>query len=152
MPANGPINIVTSNGYVRTDNASSPAYVGNGTGGTPPEQYVAYPPSNPTGSAILPGQTAILRSNQTGLFCRLAPLPSNSTQLGLVCDQPTAATATPLTYTGSGLSSNGVPLVSSGPGAPMLLANTTTVPATSGASNMTFPQAPTGEQPPPRQQ
>ncbi len=42
---------------------------------------------------------------------------------GMVCDQPTLAGATPLTYTGSGLAYQSVPLVSTGPGAPLVLAN-----------------------------
>ena len=147
MPANRPIEILTSSGFVHVDNGSSPAYVGNGTGSTPAEQFTAYSPSNATASSILPGETAILRSNLTGLYCRLAPLPSNSTQLGMVCDQPTAATATPLTYTGSGLSTtNGVPLVAAGPGAPLLLANTSTSPVTPSSTNITFPVAPQGEE------
>jgi hypothetical protein len=61
----------------------------------------------------------------------------------MLCDQPTAATATPLTYTGTGLSSaEGVPLVASGPGAPLVLANTTTTPPAPDSNSLTF--TPTG--------
>ena len=47
---------------------------------------------------------------------------------GMVCDQPTAATATVMTYTGSGLSYNGIPLVATAPGQPLVLTNSTTFP------------------------
>jgi hypothetical protein len=46
----------------------------------------------------------------------------------MICDQPTLATATILTYTGDGLSYNGIDLVASGPGQPLLLDNTTRTP------------------------
>jgi hypothetical protein len=80
------------------------------------------------------------------MWCRLAPLPSNTTQIGMVCDQPTSATATPLTYTGDGLAYNGVQLVSPGPGQPLLLANTTATPVTGPtADNLTLtPAEPSG--------
>jgi hypothetical protein len=64
---------------------------------------------------------------QTGMWCQLRPLPSNTSQIGMICDQPTAATATVMTYTGSGLAYNGIDLVASGPGLPLLLENTTAV-------------------------
>lgn len=70
-----PINIRTGSGsYVRTDNLNLHATVGvNGTGKTPPEQYIAYHPANPDDSSpIQPGQPVLLRSQQTGKLCRLA--------------------------------------------------------------------------------
>jgi hypothetical protein len=107
IPPNTPLNIISPNGsYVRSDNSSSPATVGTGTGGTAPEQYLAFHPDNLNStSPIEPYDTAVLRSVETGLWCRLAPLTSNTTQIGMICDQPTAATGTTLTYTGDGLSS-----------------------------------------------
>jgi hypothetical protein len=75
MPPLVPINIRTSVGdYVRTDNLNLHAIVGvNGTGRTPPEQYVAYHPDNPASSLpIQPGRLALLRSQQTGKLCRIA--------------------------------------------------------------------------------
>jgi hypothetical protein len=130
-------------GYVRTDSATSPASTGTGDGTTPPEQFTAVNPTS-TSSAIEPGDTAILKSEATGMYCRLAPLPNTSPeQIGVLCDQPTPATATPLTYTGSGLSTaEGVPLVSSGPGGPLVLANTTTTAPEPDSNTLTF--APTG--------
>ena len=146
LPTNIPITIKTADGFARVDNSSSPAYPGSGMGSSPAEQFRAYDPSNPTNASetIAPGEPTILRSELTGQYCRLAPLPSNSTQIGMLCDQPTPATATPLIYTGSGLTStSGVPLVSSGPGQPLLLANTTTRPANATAESMLI--TPVGE-------
>ncbi len=62
---------------MRSDNTTNLAYVGQGDGSTAPEQYIAYHPGN-TGSTvpIYPGQTAILRNLQTGLFCHLMPVPA----------------------------------------------------------------------------
>ena len=129
LPPNTPLNILTpSSTYVRTDNASNFAYPSSGNGSTAPEQYLAYHPNTSDASLIQPGQTALLQNEQTGQWCRLAPLPSNATQLGMLCDQPTQATATPFTYTGDGLAYGGVALVSPGPGQPLLLANTTSTP------------------------
>jgi hypothetical protein len=134
VPPNTPINIISPTGtYVRTDNSSSPATAGTGTGtgtgGTAPEQYLAFHAGNLTSSSpIQPYTTTVLQSVQTGLYCRLAPLPSNTTQIGMVCDQASASTATVLTYTGDGLSYNGIDLVATGPGQPLLLENTTASP------------------------
>jgi hypothetical protein len=131
---------------VRSDNSSSPATVGTGTGGSPPEQYLAFHPDNLNStSTIEPYDTAVLRSVETGLWCRLAPLTSNTTQVGMVCDQLTAATGTSLTYTGDGFSYNGIDLVASGPGQPLLLENTTLAPvAGPNADNLTITPALSG--------
>ena len=67
---------------------------------------------------------------QTGQWCQLRPLPSNTSQIGMICDQPTPDTATVMTYTGSGLAYNGVDLVASGAGQPLLLENTTALAVT----------------------
>ena len=141
LPANTPVSLLSSAGYVRDDNSSSPAYTAAGTGDTAAEQFVAISPSAPNSiSPIQPGQTAILQSVATGQYCRLAPI-GTGTELGMVCDQPTAATATPLTYTGSGLSYAGVPLVATSAGAPLVLANTTTTPPGPDADNLAFKPA-----------
>jgi hypothetical protein len=143
-----PFTIATPTGaYVRTDNATNYAYPGSGSGSSPPELFTAYLASNTSErSPIQPGQTALMQSVQTGLWCRLAPLPSNASQTGMVCDQPSAATATPLTYTGDGLAYNGVALVSPGGGQPLLLANTTSTPVVGPtADNLALtPVAPAG--------
>jgi hypothetical protein len=127
---------------VRNDNTSSAAYVGSGNGTSPPELYTAYDPDN-LGSynPIQPGETALLQNLQTGMYCQLRSMPTNATQLGMFCDQPTPATATIMTYTGSGLTYDGIPLVASGPGAPLLLANTTAIAPGPRDDNLSFPPA-----------
>ena len=111
-------------------------------GTTLPEIYTAYHPSNMGSSVpIQPGETAILQNQQTGQYCQLRGLPSNSSQMGMFCDQPTPATATVMTYTGSGLSYQGQPLVATGQYAPLLLSNTTKVPPGPMDDNLTFPPA-----------
>ena len=152
IPPDTPLNIITPNNtYVRNDNTTNYAYPGNGTGATPPEQYLAYHPGNlADGSPIDPYETAILKNAQTGLYCQLRPLPSNTTQIGMICDQPTDAIATVMTYTGDGLSYNGIALVSAGPGQPLLLENTTRVPVLGPtADNLTLVPALTGPPIPP---
>jgi hypothetical protein len=68
-----------SGAYVRTDNTSSFAYPGTGHGTTPPEEFTAYLASNTSQrSPIEPGQATLIQSTQTGMWCRLAPLPSNA--------------------------------------------------------------------------
>ena len=107
---------------MRTDGTPSAATVGAGDGSTLAEQYVAFQPSDLTSSKpVQPGETAILRSRLTGQFCRLAPLPSDSSKQGMLCDQATAGSAFTFEYTGSGLSYGGVPLVSAGAGQPLVL-------------------------------
>jgi hypothetical protein len=146
LAANSAVNIQAAGGaYVRVDNITAPAFVAYGTGTSPAEQFIAAHPAAPDSTApIQPGQTAILRSVATAAYCRLVPMPANTTQLGVVCDQPSAATATPLLYSGSGLSYNGVPLAATAPGAPLLMANTTAAPATPTSDDLTFPAAITG--------
>jgi hypothetical protein len=148
LQPNTPLNIISPTGaYVRTDNTTSPATAGTGSGGTTPEQYLAFHPDNlASTSPIQPYDTAVLQSEETGLWCRLAPLTSNQTQIGMLCDQSSAATGTPLTYTGDGLSYNGIDLVATGPGQPLLLENTTRVPvAGPSGDNLTLAPAPVGE-------
>ena len=115
---------------MRNDNLTSYAYAGSGDGTTPPELYMAYHASNVTDPALIqPGQTTLLQNVQTQQWCQLRPLPTNTTQIGMICDQPTSATATVMTYTGDGLSYNGVPLVAAaGSGTTLLLENTTSTP------------------------
>jgi hypothetical protein len=58
----------------------------------------------------------------------------------MICDQPTPATATIMTYTGDGLSYNGVALVANaGPGTTLVLANTSSTPVVGSTDdNLTF--------------
>jgi hypothetical protein len=127
---------------VRTDNATSAAYSAAGSGTTAPETFIAVDPSDPNSiSPIQPGETTVLQSAQTGQYCRLAVL-SPGTEQGMVCDQALLADATPLTYTGSRLSYQGVPLVSTAPGAPLVLANSTSAPLSASSDNLLL--SPTG--------
>ena len=109
--------------------------------------HTAYRPANPADpTPIQPGETTQLKNTQTGKYCRLTQLPAGyvspttcNTQ-GVICDQDTIATATILTYTGSGLSYNGVPLVEVAPSKTLVLSAdaSCTVP---GGDKLTFPLA-----------
>ena len=70
----------------------------------------------------------------------LLQTPSSCATQGVICDQDTIATATILTYTGSGLSYNGVPLVQSPVSKTLVLSSdpACTVP---GGDKLTFPDA-----------
>ena len=151
-----PINLLGSGGSpVRNDNLTSFAYVGANDGRQePPETYIAYRPGDPSSSTpIQPGETTQLKNAQTGKYCRLVPLPPGfpspnarcNTQ-GMLCDQDSLATATTLTYTGSGLSYNGVPLVEMPPSRTLVLSAdpACTLP---GGDKLTFPPALLGELP-----
>ena len=108
--------------YVRNDNTPAAATASSGTGTTNPEKYLFYDPANPASNApIQPGQPAILKSVQTGQYCRLTACPGAAAAKCMVCDQATAATASSFEYTGSGLSFDHVPMVSAGPGEPLVL-------------------------------
>jgi hypothetical protein len=97
------------------------AAVGSGNGSTVPEQFYAYHSASTSDTTpIEAGDTTILRSKQTGLYCQTAAIPSTNQQ-GVLCDVATPASATVLTYTGSGLSYNGVPLSTTGPSQTLVL-------------------------------
>jgi hypothetical protein len=144
LPANSPINIKTpapTAGNVRSDSPTAFAYVGSGDGTSLPEQYIAVDPANPSSiDPIRPGEAAVMKSAQTGMYCRLAPT-GTGTERGMLCDQPSLAGATPLTYTGSGLALDGVPLVSTSPGSPLVLANSTSKPLGPTSDDLAFPPA-----------
>jgi hypothetical protein len=113
---------------MRNDNITCLAYIGTGTGLTPPEQYTAHWPDTPTSElAIAVDSTVILKNMHTGLWCRLVPvpaghllhspkistmsatvkaLPSSCATFGMVADQATTSTATVFTYTGAGCASH----------------------------------------------
>jgi hypothetical protein len=65
------------------DNATNFAYASSGTGSTPSEQFVAVNPANVTDTTpVQPGQTAVLQSSATGLYCRVARVNSTATPAG----------------------------------------------------------------------
>jgi hypothetical protein len=74
----------------------------------------------------------------------LLQTPSSCATKGIICDQDTIATASILTFTGSGLSYNGVPLVQSPVSGTIILSSdpACTVP---GGGQMTFPAVGTRE-------
>jgi hypothetical protein len=78
-------------------------------------------------------------SSKPRLTARLSQ--ASASKFGMVCDQPSAATATAMTYTGNGLAYNGTPLVAAAPGQPLLLSNTTSAPA----NTLTFPPSKPGK-------
>ncbi len=114
--------IKAAGGYVRTDSTAAPATVGMGTGTTDPEKYLCYNAADQASIApIQPGDTTILKSMQSGQYCRLAACPAAPLTKCMLCDQSSAATASAFQYTGSGLSYDHVPMVSAGPGQPLTM-------------------------------
>jgi hypothetical protein len=76
----------------------------------------------------------------------MAALPGGSGLQGMLCDQATAATATVMLYTGSGLSYNGQSLFSEGAGQPLVLATASSLAAAGpGQADMVFTPAVAGE-------
>lgn len=142
LPVDTEISIVTSGGYLRVDDASGSAYASSGNGSTTAEEFRVYVPGDLASTAgITAGQALILKSGLTGLFCRLAPQITNPAVLAVLCDQA-AASATPLTYTGTGLSATSVPLSCSGAGALLLLSSICGFgPSNVSTSVMSFPLA-----------
>jgi hypothetical protein len=133
---------------VRNDNLTNAAYVGPDNGqDEPPEVYIATRPSSPADpTPIMPGETTQLQNTQTGKYCRLTQLPAGyvspttcNTQ-GVICDQDTLATATILTYTGTGLSFTGVPLVEVPPSRTLVLSADPACTVPDG-DKLTFPLA-----------
>lgn len=91
----------------------------NGTGTTPPEQFIPVRPdasSNP----IAPGEPVYWQSVLTGRYCRIV---LDLGQSRILCDllQPQGASA--FIYTGTGITYNGRPLVNAGSGSPLYLAD-----------------------------
>ncbi len=130
IPPIVPINVIISPsgaaGFpIRSDNASAFAYLGSGNGLSPPEVYYAYHAGNLTlKTPISPGQTLVMSSSQTGLYCRLLPLLSQPSLQGMRCDVADPSAATVMTYSGYGLTYNGVPLYASLTGGPLVLNST----------------------------
>jgi hypothetical protein len=163
-----PINVLGPSGYpVRNDNTTSISYVGSGNGSSLPEQYVAYHPADPSSSSpIQPGNTTVLKNVATGKWCRLELLSPNTAPgtlqassrsaasvvsgcngaVGVVCDQATAAGGTVLTYTGSGLSYQGVALLVLPVSQQLVLPpSSNTSCGGGGNSTLSFPLAPPGQ-------
>ncbi len=139
---------------MRSDSLTSFAYVGVDDGkDEPPEIYIAYRPGALDDTTpIPPGGTAQLRNLQTGKWCRLATLtadvlvPKSCGDQGILCDQDSPSSATVLTYTGTGMSYNGVPLVPVPPSSTLVLLLGSSC-APPGSEQLTFPSATMREPP-----
>jgi hypothetical protein len=149
-----PLNIldILDGRAVRNDNLTNFAYVGPDGSSDAPAVYVAYRPGSLTDATpIQPGETLQLKNLETGKFCRLAPLPAGlvststcSTQ-GVICDQDSMDGAAVLTYTSSGLSYNGVPLVAAAPSNTLVLSADPACSTSSGGTQLIIvPAAPGG--------
>jgi hypothetical protein len=76
-----------------------------GDGLTSPQYFHPFQPTNLADrNPIQPGSPVIFRSNSTGRFCRVTQM--SLTRQGLLCDQTTFTTATPLIYQATGLAHN----------------------------------------------
>jgi len=91
-----------------------------------------YPLNSPAGRVVASGSGARARG--------LLQVPSSCATQGVLCDQDSAANATILTYTGSGLSYQGTPLVQS-PGSATLLLSADPACSAPGGDKLTFPPA-----------
>jgi hypothetical protein len=144
---------------MRTDNTSSFARRAPGTGTSSPEVYTAHDPSDATAEkSVFPGQSMYLKSTATGKYCRTASLEAagvrrtiNPAQadctgtIGLLCDQSQPVAATLLTFTGTGFTVNGVPLVEAADGFMVLSNSSDCHPAGIGAG-FEFPVTAIGEE------
>ncbi len=95
LPANAYLNIISpaiGSSYIRNDNTTSLAYAGTGDGSTHPEQYIAQPPGgSPSATSIAVGSPVILRSVQTGLYCRIVNASSYLRGAAVATGSSTAA-------------------------------------------------------------
>jgi hypothetical protein len=122
-----PFNIRSPTGYVSTGPGGEPLFTNtSGKGDTPAEQFTLTPYSSTTSGYITPGSYSFLKSVLTGKFCRLVPGATPGSKV-VLCDLDTTAGATPLMYTGTGLTYNGLPLVPGGPGQPLALGTGTSI-------------------------
>jgi hypothetical protein len=102
--------MLTADGLpVRVDGSRSGfAYIGSNVTNTPAEQFLAFHPDDINRTSPLdPSDPAIIQSMETGLWCRLAPVPGNENVTGIICDQASPAGATTFNYTGVGLQYEG---------------------------------------------
>jgi hypothetical protein len=91
-------------------------------------------------------KTTTKNAKTAGKGRHLLQTPSSCATQGVICDQDTIATASVLTYTGSGLSYNGLPLVQT-PVSKTLVLSADPACTTPGGSKLTFPPATLGEWP-----
>jgi hypothetical protein len=144
-----PFNIQTSSGYVSVGPGGAPLFTNNSsTGQSLAEQFTLQHISNSSGP-IYPGNYTYIKSELTGKYCRLVPGTAPGSQV-VVCDLSTTTGATPLKYTGSGLTYNGQPLLPAGNNLPLTLGPGTAVRPTGSGSGTRFVPPPTRPPPPHR--
>jgi hypothetical protein len=132
-----PVSFNTGDGYLSVPNTATAMFTNaTGTGNSPAEQFILTPATGSSTAPVLPGTTTIVQSVATGMYCRVVP-GTTATSQEIKCDQPTTATATPMTYTGSGLVYNGLLLGTNGPGKPATFNSGTAVNPTSPGTNTT---------------
>jgi hypothetical protein len=113
-----PITIETADGYLSVPNTGTSMFPNaTATGSNPAEQFMLTPTTGSSTAPVLPGTSTYVQSVATGMYCRVVPGTTANSQ-EIKCDQPTPATATLMTYTGSGLAYDGMTLGTSGPGKP----------------------------------
>jgi hypothetical protein len=119
-PANEPITITSPSGCMAVDSTAYPMYSANPCTGTTQEQFVLQPANGSTTTEqIMPGEQTIIKSVETGKYCRVATLDGGNQ--GLICDVTSPSQATPVTYTGTGFAYGGQPLASGGSGEALLV-------------------------------
>jgi hypothetical protein len=131
-----PITIETVDGFLSVPNTNTSMFPNaTGTGTSAAEQFVLTPATGSPTSPVLPGTVTVVQSVATGMYCRVVNGSTAGSQ-EIKCDQPTPATATPMTYTGSGLVYQGLVLGTNGSG----------VPATFSGANTIDPSSPPGSE------
>jgi hypothetical protein len=98
-----------------------------------------YPLNRPVGTAAAAWSTGEGRGGTLGAR-HLLQTSSNCTTMGVICDQDTIATASILTYTGTGMTYNGVPLVQS-PISHTLIVSADPACTVPGGDKISFPPA-----------
>jgi hypothetical protein len=91
-------------GRLLAEGLTSPIRVGSSSPPTPiilAEKFEIYR-ADFSRTLIEPDDTVVIKSLGTGRWCRLAPLPPNTTLSALLCDQISSAGASVLVYTGTG--------------------------------------------------
>jgi hypothetical protein len=109
-----PYNILGPGGCQVASPATTLACPSGGDGTRAPEQFI---PVRPDGSSqpIQPGEAVLLKSVQTGKFCRALAVGG---QQQIACDQAGLSSAAPFTYTGTGITLDGQPFTNPGGGKP----------------------------------
>ncbi len=147
IDANQPVAIRTNSGCLAVNNTREPIYVDSlpCSSTNTAQQFLLQPAyGSTTATAIAPGERTIIKSVETGLYCRVALVGPG--QQGLLCDVTNPSQATAVTYTGTGFAYGGQPLAAIGSGQPLLVSPG----ATSSTSGLTLLQLPASRPPPTR--